>query len=301
MSQTKRVAQGGGTHDAPTADPVLVAYDGSPGGRDALELARVLCDSEGARCIVGTCLEYGPVPARGGLRDAEDPEAIALLDEARQRLGDLEVETHVVGTRAPGRMLAEAAAREGAGAIVVGSPHRGKVGRALLGSVAEHLLHHAPCAVVVAPRDYASEHHGKLRTIAVAYDGTDGAKGALKRAEEIAARGGGGLEIIVAEDVIVSGGPGGMGIQERRTAAEVTAEAVASVDPAIDVEGKSIDPGWPQIVGEVAAAIAAACGDDVDLLVLGSKAAHERLLYGSVSKRLIADAPCPVLVVQQTG
>jgi nucleotide-binding universal stress UspA family protein len=281
--------------------PVLVAYDGSPGGRDALELARVLCDSEEARCIVGTCLEYGPVPVRSGLGDVEDPDASALFDEARERLRGLEVETRVVGTRAPGRMFAEAAVREGAGTIVVGSPHRGKLGQALLGSVAEHLLHHAPCAVVVAPRDYASERHGKLGKIAVAYDGTDAAKGALRRAEAIAARCGAALEIIVAEDVIVSGGPGGMGIRNRRSAAEVTAEAVASVDAAIETEGKSIDPGWPQIVDEVAEAIAAACGEDVDLVVLGSKAGHERLLYGSVAKRLIADAPCPVLVVQRTG
>jgi len=278
---------------------VLVAYDGSAGGLDALELARVLCDAEGARCIVGTCLEYGPVPVRVGRGDAEDPVATALFAEAKERLGDPGVETRVVGTRAPARMLAEAATREGVGTIVVGSPHRGKVGRALLGSVSEHLLHHAPCAVVVAPRAYASERHAGLRKIAVAYDGTDVAKSALRRAEEIAARSGVALEIIVAEDVIVSGGPGGRGITKRRSAAEVAEEAVASVDPSIETEGKVIDPGWHQVVGEVAEGIVTTCGVEVDLLLLGSKTGPERLLYGSVSKRLIAAAPCPVLVVQR--
>jgi nucleotide-binding universal stress UspA family protein len=286
-----------GTHEGRAAAPVLVAYDGSAGGRDALELARVLCVAEGARCIVGTCLEYGPVPVRTGLGDAEDPEASALFAAAKEKLGDLVAETHVVGTRAPARMFPEFAGREHVGTIVVGSPHRGKLGRALLGSVSEHLLHHAPCDVVVAPRGYGSERHTGIDKIAVAYDGTDVAKSALRRAEEIAVRCGAAIEIIVAEDIIVSGGPGGVGIRTRRSAAEVTDEARASVDPAIETEGRVIDPGWRQVVGEVAEGIAATCGDDVDLLLLGSKKGSDRLLYGSVARRLIADAPCPVLVV----
>jgi nucleotide-binding universal stress UspA family protein len=262
-----------------------------------LELARVLCVAEGARCIVGTCLEYGPVPVRAGIGDVEDPEASALFAEARQILGDLEVETRVVGSRSPARMFAEFAAREQAGTIVVGSPRRGRLGRALLGSVSEHLIHHAPCAVVVAPRGYGSERHAGIAKIAVAYDTTDAAKSALARAEEIARRCGAKLEIIVAENFTVSGGPGGMGITERHSAAEVTDEVTRSVDPAIEVEGKTIDPGWKQVVSEVVEGLTDACGEDVDLLLLGSKRESDRLVYGSVSKRLIADAPCPVLVV----
>src|SRR6185369_10921661 len=55
-----------------------------------------------------------------------------------------------------------------------------------VGSVAAGLLHGAPCEVILAPRGYADEEHGPFRTIAVAYDGTDEAKAALARAEEIA-------------------------------------------------------------------------------------------------------------------
>ena len=256
MPQTKKMTQRGGAIESPAPAPVLVASDGGAAGQDALELGRVLCSAEGARCIVGT-----PAPAR---------------------------------------MLAESAAREGVGTIVVGSPHRGKIGQPLLGSVSEHLLHHSPCAVVVAPRGYGSEEHKGLRKIAVAYDGTEVAKAALRRAEEIAARSGCSIEIIVAEDIIVSGGPGGVGIRERRSAADVMKEALESVDPAIKTEGKAIDPGWRQVVSEVAEALAATCDDDVDLLLLGSKTGTERRLYGSVSKRLIAAAPCPVLVIPRT-
>lgn len=301
MAQTRPMTKRDGVPAAPDPAPVLVAYDGSEGGRDALELARVLCTAEGSRCIVGTCLEYGPVSVRRGLGDAEDPDASALFGEAKARLGDLEVENRVVGTRSPARMFAEFAARERVGTIVVGSPHRGKLGRTLLGSMSEHLIHHAPCEVVVAPRGYARERHTGLRKIAVGYDGTEVAEGALARAVEIASRSGAAIEVIVAEDVMVSGGPGGLGIRSRRSAYEVMQEAAASVDPSIKVEGKVLDPGWWQVVSEVTEALAGACGDDVDLLLLGSRSGTEHLLYGSVSKRLIAEAPCPVLVVQRAS
>jgi nucleotide-binding universal stress UspA family protein len=155
--------------------------------------------------------------------------------------------------------------------------------------------------VVVAPCGYAAAHHDGIAKVAVAYDGTDVATIALRRAEEIAWRCGAVLEIIVAEDITVSGGPGGTGVRKRRSAAAVADEAIASVDPAIETESKVIDPGWRQVVGEVAEAIAAICGEDVDLLLLGSKKGSERLLYGSVSRRLIADAPCPVLVIPRTS
>lgn len=299
MAETTRVTNDDPAPRASDRASVLAAYDGSSGGDDALELARVLCEAQGAPCIVGTCLEYGPVPVRRGLGDAEDPDASPLFAEAKERLGDLDFERHVVGARAPARMFAEFAARERVGTIVVGSPHRGKLGRTLMGSMSEHLLHHAPCEVAVAPRGYASEEHTGLSKIAVAYDGTEVAKAALGRAVEIASRSGATIVVIVAEDVIVSGGPGGLGIRSRRSAHEVMQEAVGSIDPSIRVEGKVLDPGWWQVVSEVSEALAAACDEDVDLLMLGSRSGSEHLLYGSVSKRLIGAAPCPVLVVQR--
>lgn len=281
----------------PEAGPVLVGYDGSEGGRDALALARVLSSAEQARCLVGTCLTDGPVPVRTGLSDLEDPEVSALFEEARASLGDLEVETHVIGNRSPARMLVEFAEREDAGTLVVGSPHRGKIGRALLGSVAEHVLHHAPCEVVIAPRGYAAQPHTGLAKVGVAFDGTPEAQTALRRAEEIARSSGASIEIIVAEDVVVSGVKDAMSSRSLNAAPGVLKSALESVDPSIEAEGKVLDPGWRQIVREVARAIADTCSDDVDLLVLGTRPGTNRFFYGSVSKCLIDTAPCPVLVV----
>lgn len=283
---------------SPTAlAPVLVGYDGSEGGRDALALARVLAEARGTRCIVATDVLYGPVSVRRAISDEEDAEAAPLFEEARAALEGIEVETHVVGTRAPGRMLNDCAVREHAGTLVVGSPHRGKIGRALLGSVAEDVLAHAPCEVAVAPRGYAAGRHEGLGKIAVAVDGTDESKVALTRAEDLAREAGASIEIIVAEDPVVSGLEAEFPPDAPRSAMDVLEAALGSVDPSLEPTGKRIDPGWRQVISTIAAGIADACDADTSLLVAGSRKPMERFLLGSVTKHLITEAPCPVLVV----
>lgn len=289
------------SYTSPTSvAPVLVGYDGSDGGRDALALARLFATVRGARCVVATGLLYGPVSVRRAISEEEDAEVASLFEEAREVLQGCEVETHVVGTRSPARMLLECATRENAGTLVVGSPHRGTFGRALLGSVAEHVLHRAPCEVVVAPRDYRSRADRGLRKIAVAVDGSEGSKLALTRAEDLAREAGATIEIIVAEDPVVAGLEAEFSLSAPdapSSASDVLKRAIDSVDPSLKPQGKRIDPGWRQVVSTIAAGLAAGCGDDVDLLVAGSRTDSERLWLGSVTANLITEAPCPVLVV----
>ena len=53
----------------------------------------------------------------------------------------------------PGREIVAAAERLGAGLIVMGRRAAGNVRRAVLGSVVDAVLRHAPCPVVVVPDD----------------------------------------------------------------------------------------------------------------------------------------------------
>jgi nucleotide-binding universal stress UspA family protein len=55
-----------------------------------------------------------------------------------------------VGEGNPARMLIDAA--QGADLLVVGSRGHGGFAEALLGSVSQHCVHHAPCPVVIIPR-----------------------------------------------------------------------------------------------------------------------------------------------------
>jgi len=197
----------------------------------------------------------------------------------------------------PGRTLIARAESAGAGTIVVGSPHRGRIGRALLGGVAEHLLDHAPCEVVVAPHGYAEEDHTGLAKIAVAVDGTPESKVALTRAEDLARQAGATIEILVATDPVVADIEATYPDDAPASISVVLEAAVASVDPALAPTGRSVDSGRRQVVRAIAESLAAACEPDVDLLVAGSRSPIEHMLLGSISKRLINEAHCPVLVV----
>ena len=58
------------------------------------------------------------------------------------------VKTEVGGTR-PGELICDAAERHAATMIVVGTRGLGLVRRTVMGSVSDHVLHHAHCPVLV--------------------------------------------------------------------------------------------------------------------------------------------------------
>jgi len=237
--------------------PIVVGSDGSPGGEDAVALGHDLAGASSRHMVVENI--PGPVAASLGL----------------------------VG-------LAE---REDAGTLVVGSPHRGPVGRALLGSVAHHVLHHAPCEVVVAPHGYKDREEKGIAKIGVAYDGTAESRTALRRAEALARDTGASLFVIVAEDPVVAGIEGGEEFSPLTNAPAVLKAALDSVPDSIKADGAHIDPGWRQLDKTIAEAIAKECDGKVDVLVVGTRKPLDRLLLGSISGHLIDVAPCAVLVV----
>lgn len=274
---------------------LLVGYDGSEGGRDALELTRVLAEAMDASALVVAVIPYGPLPVRYEVLEEEEAERAApLFEKARKLLGAVEVETRAFGGGSPAGVINDLAEREEVETIVVGSPHRGTVGRALVGSVADGLLHGAPCEVTVAPRGYAGEGHGPFRTIAVAYDDTPESKAALRRAEEIALACRARIFIyVVSAPVAVVPGAAGYTPAIPPEAGAIVTRAVKSVDERLEASGRALS-------GVPAAAIAAACGEiGADLLVAGSRGYGPlmRVLSGSVSTQLVHRAPCPVLVV----
>lgn len=253
------------------AAPILVGFDGAEGGRDALELARVLSTIRGSSTVIAS------------------PDAEHLSKEARDVLGESLAEIRVIGVLSPAPMLVQCAEREGAGSLVVGSPRHGRVGRALLGSTAEQVLHRAPCEVIVAPRGYASETHHELAKVAVAVDGTPVSEAALTRGEELAREAGATLEVLVASDLVVA--------DVEAEQSDVLEAAISSIDPALSPTGRRVDSGRRPVARTIADALAEACKSAVDLLVVGSPRQRDRFFPGSVTKHLISEAPCPVLVV----
>ena len=85
----------------------------------------------------------------------------------------------VVADGSPGRALHNAAASHDGDLIVVGSAHRGRVGRVLAGDVTAGTLHGAPCPVLVAPRGHSASAR-EARTIGVGVDGSRESRAALE-------------------------------------------------------------------------------------------------------------------------
>jgi nucleotide-binding universal stress UspA family protein len=274
---------------------LLVGYDGSDGGRDALALTRVLGEASGAGVLLVTVLPYGPLPIPYEILEEEEAErAKPLFEEAKERLGGLEVETRAFGGGSPAGVINDLAEKEEVETIVVGSPHRGAIGRVVIGSVADGLLHGAPCEVLVAPSGYAKEERGPFRTIAVAYDDTPEAKAALKRAEAIALACRATIVVYtVSAPVAVVPGAAGYTPAILPEAGAIVTRTVKGVDERLAATGRALS-------GVPGPAIVEACEESgADLLVAGSRGYGPvaRVLLGSVSTQLAHKAPCPVLVV----
>lgn len=271
----------------------LVGFDGDDGGRDALELTRVLADAFGADVLVVIVIPYGPLPVSAvGLQTGHIPAVEPKLAEARSRLDGLDVETRAFGGGTPAGVLTDVAESEDCDLLVVGSPHRGPVGRALIGSTASSLLAGAPCALVVAPRAYAAERHEPFELIGVAYDGTSEAKVALRRAERTAVAFGARLRVMTVVAPPIAVGVLGYLPPEPPDPDAVVEWAMGSIDPELEAESELLH-------GPPGKTLAGACGSEVDLVVAGSRGYGPvmRVLLGSVTRRLIQDAACPVMIV----
>jgi nucleotide-binding universal stress UspA family protein len=93
----------------------------------------------------------------GGMATADEVDAAwaiamedarSVLERTASALGARSVRAEVV-RGAPGPVLCEYATTVDADVVVVGSRGRGAIRRALLGSVSSHVVHNAPCPVLV--------------------------------------------------------------------------------------------------------------------------------------------------------
>jgi nucleotide-binding universal stress UspA family protein len=129
---------------------VLLAYDGSEHSRRALEIAAQMVKSFGATLTV---LSVVPVhPGRVPIDPWDDTEVHAAeLVEARRLLLEQGIEAHMIESAGNVPEVIERYAEAGSyDAVIVGSRGLGALGRALQGSVSEHVVTHANTTVVVA-------------------------------------------------------------------------------------------------------------------------------------------------------
>ena len=162
--------------DHPTHSTVVVGFDGSERGADALVLGELLADAFDGSLVLAVVHRFdrvtgypafAPVPVYDFEAAArEQANEIAARGRELCRATDA-VEVRVIGSTSAGQALYELAEDVGAAAIVVGSSHRATIGRITPGSVGESLLSGSPCAVAVSPAGFAQRQMHKLVKVRV--------------------------------------------------------------------------------------------------------------------------------------
>jgi nucleotide-binding universal stress UspA family protein len=279
-------------------DRIVAGIDDREGGRDALALAATLSRSTGAELIAVRVYPYETHPTRASVRGFEEELRADATAELERLLAESGVAARVmvVGDSSPARGLHHVAEHEDAGLLVVGSTHRGHVGRVLVGGVSASVLHHAPCPVAVAPCGFA-ERDAELTTIGVGFDGSKESQAALGLAAEVAKVAGARLQIL---SVVATAVPAAYpAAYERDWVTQAEESGRDEVERAHrTVEEVGVEASGEMAIGSPVEALVE-LSSSVDLLVVGSRGFGpvRRLLLGSTSDRLVREAACPVIAV----
>jgi nucleotide-binding universal stress UspA family protein len=278
----------------------IAGFDDSSAANAALGFTRRLARTTGARVVAGYVYpDVRPVPSPFGPDEliAENPDLTAAPRAAAARLvsnlpDDVEV-VALAGVSVP-HELDRLARIEHAALLAVGQSHRGRLGRLLPGSIGERVVHGAPCPVLVVP-----DGHGEraVRSIAVAYDGGEQSRRALRAAASLAGRLGAALVLIGVSDPIDVSLPHVASDDHDRVLTGPMRELLEHMAGQLRRRGFDVTLRLP--IAVAGRGIVAECADGVDLLVAGSsghRPAHD-VFSASVARYLVDHAPCPVLVV----
>ena len=229
-------------------------------------------------------------------------------DRAKARLEDLSIEypeerVHkAVHLGLPARVLAETAEAVSADLVVVASHGFGPIRRTILGSVSGALIRSAPCPVLVV---------GEARRSARSFDNVLAAvdlssvSGEVVRNAVTMTKGGGQIVALSLYEHPLSTYDEGDLLPRYMTDAEIKAvgerhrEAVRDLvdrveHPNVDVRVEVMNKAPPPVVILETASLL-----NPDLIVVGTSGhnAWHRMIIGSTATKVLAEAPCPVLVV----
>jgi nucleotide-binding universal stress UspA family protein len=280
---------------------VIVGVDASERSRDALALGQALSKPDG-RLLIVYAHPFGDLASL--LTEGDEERLVregaeSVARQAHEVLdGATERELRIVAGRSPAAVLQQLAIETEAGLIVVGSSERSRLGKVLAGSVAEALLSGAPAPVAVAPGGYASATRPTLDLIGCAFDGSSEARHALRCAQELAACLAARLRIIGVHQPLGFGSVSVSGSFGYESANAAMREALRAE---LDEAGQLLASGAATTLlldGRPATTLIAQSGE-LDLLVAGSRGYGpvRRVLVGSVSRALVREASCPIVVV----
>lgn len=262
---------------------IIVGYEDSPEGRDALALGGLLGSLADCSLLLATCYGHDPLgDDRGGRSAVADAESVL----AGTPVAD-DIERRPVSGRTPAVALSLLADAENAAAIVVGSSRHATHGFTSAGGVARQLLASSPCSVAVAPRGYHTRAVTHLDRLLAAFVDTDEGNAGLWIAQSLAHAGRASLRVIsVAESADER-------LPERRREMSAVLRRLA----------KTVAADGDVLIGDPVKCLLGQATTGVELIVTGSRGygVARQVSLGSVSARLIELSPVPVLVVPRGG
>jgi nucleotide-binding universal stress UspA family protein len=285
--------------------PVVIGYDGGPGGTDALALGLGWAEQLSAPAVVATVYP-GPAPIGPGRVDAEwvadrRQEAERLLDEARRLTpAATSVEFRAVGSGSAAHGLHDVAEELSASLIVLGSPQRAEP-RLFAATTGDRVVAGAPCPVAIPPRGWSERPSHELARIGVAYVPTPDGREALRVAASFARRVGARLHVVtvVASAAEVMSYRIGEDVEHMYVSAAMeeyqrNIEAViAELAPDVKASGEVL------VGGDTVETLASQRDTMFDTLFMGSRGYGpiRRVLLGGVSSRLMRHLDVPAVVV----
>src|SRR5882757_4165400 len=147
---------------------VLIAIDYDPSAEKVAEAGYAMAMAIGADIVLlhvvaepayYSSMEYSPIMGFTGFADPHIPEmveselkteALRFLDQSKEHLGDGPIKT-VVAEGNFSESILKVAKDENVDIIVVGRHSRRGLGKLLLGSVAEKVLHHSEVPLFIVP------------------------------------------------------------------------------------------------------------------------------------------------------
>jgi nucleotide-binding universal stress UspA family protein len=298
---------------------VLCPTDFSPFSADALSHAVAICRATGGELTIvhvhprelPVAAEFSylsPAPLDPQERAALLARLEAFAEPARARA----VPTHTrLLEGQPSREVAQLAQELAADLLVVGLYSDARLKHLLLGSVTEELLRRAPCPVLTVRHGVgkAAETGTSFRRVLCGADLRETGAEVIDYAIELAETFSAELTLLHALEHVPEFEPGSLmqfSLVETQTFRQAMAEEARDALRAAVPEDTRERLAVRDLVKAGSAhqhILRVAREEGSELIVVGARghSALERVLFGSTSRRVVRDAPCPVLVVRGTS
>jgi len=278
--------------------------------RYALHLARANDASLHLLHVVAT---LGVDPIRGAFEAGVDEEAFfqKMEDEANQHMQALLDEAKDAGVsvmpvlRRHGDVdeaICDYAEEQNADVLVMGTHGRRALSRILLGSVAESVVHRAPCSVLTVGEAADEADPDGVERVLTPIDLSEYTVPLLKSARQVATAFRASIDVLHVVEPLPIPVPliGGFTLNDLVT--EPVHRAEKEVQAVLDHVGIPAEDARSHVEEGHAATVILDVADDLDadLICIASHglSGMTRLLVGSVTARVVRRAPCPVLTLR---